>query len=126
MTKEEIIKKIKESNNKPSIMVDKNGNLKPIVIKEFDETKSKIKFYEFNHLTIDFQEWIEKQRDKAALDSIHVNDIFSCYSSNDLDVLIKDLAFYQKKNIEESTAIAKAVMNNYDELTIYIPKCQKT
>lgn len=125
MTKEKIIKKIKESNNKPSIMVDKNGNLKPIVIKEFDETKSRIKFYEFNRLTIDFQEWIEKQRDKAALDSIHVNDIFSYYSSNDLDDLIKNLAIYQQKNIEESPAIAKAVMNNYDELSIYVPKCQK-
>ena len=126
MTKEEIIKKIKESNNKPSIMVDKNGNLKPIVIKEFDETKSRIKFYEFNRLTIDFQEWIERQRDKAALDSIPVNDIFSYYSSNDLDDLIKNLAIYQQKNIEESTAIANAVMNNYDELSIYVPKCQKT
>ena len=122
MTKEEIIEKIKQSGNRPSIMVDKKGCLRPIVIKEFDETNGRIKFYEFNRLTIDFQEWIEKQRDKAVLESISVNDIFSYYSSDNLDELIKNLAIYQKKNIEEDEAIAKAVKVNCDEMSIFVTK----
>lgn len=122
MTKEDIVEKIKQSDNRPSIMVDKKGCLRPIVIKEFDETNGRIKFYEFNHLTIDFQEWIEKQRDKAALESISVNDIFSYYSSDNLDELIKNLAIYQKKNIEEDEAIAKAVKVNCDEMSIFVTK----
>ena len=122
MTKEEIIEKIKQSDNRPSIMVDKKGCLRPIVIKEFDETNGRIKFYEFNRLTIDFQEWIDKQRDKAALESISVNDIFSYYSSDNLDELIKNLAIYQKKNIEEDEAIAKAVKVNCDEMSIFVTK----
>ncbi len=122
MTIEEIIKKIEQSNNEPSIMVDTKGNIRTIVIKKIDETKEKIEFYEFNRLTIDYQEWIEEQRDEAALENIHVNDIFSYYSSKELIELIKDFAVYQKKNIEEDEAIAKAAKINCVEMSIFVPK----
>ena len=122
MTIVEIIKKIEQSNNEPSIMVDTKGNIRTIVIKKIDETKEKIEFYEFNRLTIDYQEWIEEQRDEAALENIHVNDIFSYYSSKELIELIKDFAVYQKKNIEEDEAIAKAAKINCVEMSIFVPK----
>lgn len=122
MTIEEIIKKIEQSNNEPSIMVDTKGNIRTIVIKKIDETKEKIEFYEFNRLTIDYQEWIEEQRDEAALENIHVNDIFSYYSSKELIELIKDFAVYQKKNIEEDEAIAKEAKINCVEMSIFVPK----
>lgn len=122
MTIEEIIKKIEQSNNEPSIMVDTKGNIRTIVIKKIDETKEKIEFYEFNRLTIDYQEWIEEQRDEAALENIHVNDIFSYYSSKELIELIKDFAVYQKKNIEEDEAIAKVAKINCVEMSIFVPK----
>ena len=92
------------------------------IIKKIDETKEKIEFYEFNRLTIDYQEWIEEQRDEAALENIHVNDIFSYYSSKELIELIKDFAVYQKKNIEEDEAIAKAAKINCVEMSIFVPK----
>lgn len=122
MTIVEIIKKIEQSNNEPSIMVDTKGNIRTIVIKKIDETKEKIEFYEFNRLTIDYQEWIEEQRDEAALENIHVNDIFSYYSSKELIELIKDFAVYQKKNIEEDEAIAKEAKINCVEMSIFVPK----
>ena len=122
MTIVEIIKKIEQSNNEPSIMVDTKGNIRTIVIKKIDETKEKIEFYEFNRLTIDYQEWIEEQRDEAALENIHVNDILSFYSSIELIELIKDFAVYQKKNIEEDEAIAKEAKINCVEMSIFVPK----
>ena len=133
MTKEEIIAKINKSKNQPALMVDNEGNIKAVVIKIEDLDKEKdvtlndnVNYYEFDNLAIDFQEWDEKSRDDAILETIAVKDILSFYSSEELLYLIKNIAFYQKKNIEESAAIAKNVKNNFDELSIYVPRCQKT
>lgn len=133
MTKEEIIAKINKSKNQPALMVDNEGNIKAVVIKIEDLDKEKdvtlndnVNYYEFDILAIDFQEWDEKSRNDAILETIAVKDILSFYSSEELLYLIKNIAFYQKKNIEESAAIAKNVENNFDELSIYVPRYQKT
>lgn len=133
MTKEEIIAKINKSKNQPALMVDNEGNIKAVVIKIEDLDKEKdvtlndnVNYYEFDILATIFQEWDEKSRDEAGLDTIAVKDIISFYSSEELLYLIKTIAIYQMKNIEESAAIANNVKNNYDEFSIYVPRCQKT
>lgn len=112
-------------------MVDNEGNIKAVVIKMEDPGKERdvtlndnVNYYEFDILAIDFQEWDEKSRDEAGLETIAVKDIMSFYSSEELLYLIKTIAIYQKKNIEECSAIAKNVKNNCDELSIYVPKHQ--
>lgn len=133
MTKEEIIAKINKSKNQPALMVDNERNIKAVVIKLEDLEEEKevtlndnVNYYEFDILATVFQEWDEKSRDEAGIDTIAVKDIMSFYSSEELLYLIKTIASYQKKNIEESPAIAKSVKNNYDIFPIYVPKCQKT
>lgn len=133
MTKEEIIAKINKSKNQPALMVDNERNIKAVVIKLEDLEEEKevtlndnVNYYEFDILATIFQEWDEKSRDEAGLDTIAVKDIISFYSSEELLYLIKTIAIYQMKNIEESAAIANNVKNNYDEFSIYVPRCQKT
>ena len=129
MTKEEIIAKINKSRNKPALMVDNERNIKAVVIKleDLEEEKNvtlnnNVNYYEFDRLVIDFQEWDEKSRDEAGLETIAIKDIMSFYSSEELFCLIKNIAIYQKKNIEESVAVANSVKNNFDKLSIYVPK----
>ncbi len=133
MEKEEIIKKINESKNQPALMLDKDGFLKAVVVKleDVEESNSfitedaEINYYEFDNVSIDFQEFPDKERDDAALESIAVKDISLFYSTEELYKIIENIANYQKKNIEEDEAIAKAMKNNCIELQIYIPKKRK-
>jgi hypothetical protein len=129
MTKEEIIAKINKSKNKPALMVDNERNIKAVVIKleDLEEEKNvtlndNVNYYEFDILAIDIQEWDEKSRDEAGLETIAVKDIISFYSSEELIYLMKNMAIYQKKNIEEDEAIARAVKVNCDKMSIFVPK----
>ena len=104
MTKEEIIAKINKSKNKPALMVDNERNIKAVVIKleDLEEEKNvtlndNVNYYEFDILAIDIQEWDEKSRDEAGLETIAVKDIISFYSSEELIYLMKNMAIYQKK-----------------------------
>lgn len=133
MDKEEIIKKIENSKNQPALMVDKSGSIKAVVVKINDQDKSdnivteegKIDYYEFDNLSIAFQEFPEKERDKAAQERIAVRDIHSFYSTEEIFSLVMDIAMYQQKNIEESEVIAKAAKSNCTAVTIYIPRIRK-
>ena len=129
MDKKEIIKKIESSKNQPALMVDKSGNIKAVVVKINDLDKSdnvitedgKIDYYEFDNVSIAFQEFPDEERDKAARERIAVRDILTFYSTEDMFSLIKDIAMYQQKNIEETEVVAKAVKSNCSAMIIYIP-----
>lgn len=129
MTKEEIIAKINKSKNKPALMVDNERNIKAVVIKleDLEEEKNvtlndNVNYYEFDILAIDIQEWDKKSRDEAGLETIAVKDIISFYSSEELIYLMKNMAIYQKNNIDEDEAIARAVKVNCDMMSIFVPK----
>ena len=124
MTKEEIITKINKSKNKPALMVDNERNIKAVVIKleDLEEEKTvtlndNVNYYEDKPYYL----WI-KTEDEAGLETIAVKDIISFYSSEELIYLMKTMALYQKKNIEEDEAIARAVKVNCDKMSIFVPK----
>ena len=129
MEVKEIIKKIEETKNQPALMVDGLGNVKAIVVKIKDLEKSdniitedgKIDYYEFDNVSIAFQAFPEKERDKAARKRIAVRDIFAFYSAKEIFSLIKDISMQQQKNIEEDEFVAKTVNSNYTAITIYVP-----
>ena len=133
MDKKEIIKNIESSKNQPALMVDKSGNIKAVVVKINDLDKSdnvvtedgKIDYYEFDNVSIAYQEFPDKERDKAARERIAVRDILSFYSTKEMFSLIKDIAMYQQKNIEESEVVSKTVKRNCTAMTIYIPNKNK-
>ena len=73
-----------KSKNKPALMVDNERNIKAVVIKleDLEEEKNvtlndNVNYYEFDILAIDIQEWDEKSRDEAGLETIAVKDIIS-------------------------------------------------